>query len=259
LIGIRLKKLKKKFLIKMTTKKERIRHKAQLNRLLSGLLDNKKIESSIFFKGGTCCAMLGYLDRFSVDLDFDLKKGADKEKLRQEFHSVFKEKNLEIKDESKKVLQFFLKYEAPPNQRNTLKVDVLDKVFKNNEYESQYLESVDRTANCQTIETMFAHKLVALKDRYSKHQTIAPRDVYDIHHFFINGYDYKKELIQERTGKKTLPYLKELVDFIKEHLTQEIINQKLGPLLSNKKFQAIRKSLKTETIFLIKEEIKRLR
>ena len=57
---------------------QRAYHKAQLYRLLIRLLDNQKIASDIFFKGGTCSSMLGFLDRFSVDLDFDLKKGADK-------------------------------------------------------------------------------------------------------------------------------------------------------------------------------------
>ena len=81
-------------------------HKAQLYRLLIRLLDNYNIAPNILFKGGTCSQMLGFLDRFSVDLDFDLKPGADKELLRKELHSVFKDLNLKIKDESKRALQF---------------------------------------------------------------------------------------------------------------------------------------------------------
>ena len=77
-------------------KQKKAYHKIQLYRLLTSLIDNKKVAPNIFFKGGTCCLMLGFLDRFSIDLDFDLKQGADKKKLRKELHSIFKELNLEI-------------------------------------------------------------------------------------------------------------------------------------------------------------------
>ncbi len=46
-------------------------HKAWLYRLLSAICDNKFLVSQLRFKGGTCAAMQGFLDRFSVDLDFD--------------------------------------------------------------------------------------------------------------------------------------------------------------------------------------------
>jgi len=64
---------------------QRAYHKAQLYRLLIRLLDDPEIASNIFFKGGTCSAMLGFLDRFSVDLDFDLKKGSNKINLERGF------------------------------------------------------------------------------------------------------------------------------------------------------------------------------
>ncbi|MEF8846937.1 MAG: nucleotidyl transferase AbiEii/AbiGii toxin family protein [Candidatus Paceibacterota bacterium] len=239
-------------------KKQRAYHKAQLYRLLIRIVDNDNLSDSIFFKGGTCCAMLGYLDRFSVDLDFDLEKGADKKGLREEFHKIFADLGLEIKDESKKALQFFLKYDSPPGERNTIKLEVIDNPYESIEYEPQYLEDIDRTVVCQTLESMFANKLVALIDRYEKRETIAGRDVYDIHHFFSRGYDYKEGIIKERTGKDALSYLRKLKEFIGDKITQKIIDQDLNFLLPNEKFQTIRKSLKEETLMLIAEEIKRI-
>jgi len=35
------------------------------------IYDDPILTDNLYFKGGTCAAMLGYLDRFSVDLDFD--------------------------------------------------------------------------------------------------------------------------------------------------------------------------------------------
>ena len=114
-------------------------HKMQLYRLLTNIVDDEKIATQICFKGGTCAAMLGFLDRFSVDLDFDLLKKADKELLRQRFHQLFMNLGLEIKDESKTTLQFLLRYEAEPNQRNTIKLDVLDRGCETDICQPQYL------------------------------------------------------------------------------------------------------------------------
>ena len=46
---------------------------------------------------------------------------------------------------------------------------------------------------------MFAHKLVAVMDRFKKTGSIAGRDIYDIHYFFMNGFEYDADVIKERT------------------------------------------------------------
>lgn len=236
-------------------KQSRAYHKIQLYRLLTKLIDDREISLNIFFKGGTCSSMLGFLDRFSVDLDFDLNKNSDKKKIRKRLYLIFKELSLTIKDESKEALQFFLKYEAPLGQRNTIKLEIIDNPFKSIDYKPQYFKEIDRTIICQTIDSMFANKLVALTDRFKKRKTIAGRDVYDIHYFFSHGYSYKKQIIEERTKKELIDYLKELKEFIEKRITQKIINQDLNLLLSDKKFQMIRRTLKTEVLMLIKDEI----
>ena len=238
---------------------QRAYHKAQLYRLLIRLLDDTEIASNIFFKGGTCSTMLGFLDRFSVDLDFDLKKRSNKNKLRKRLYKVFNDLNLKIKDESKNALQFFLLYQAPEGQRNTIKLDILDNPFETIDYHPQYLKDIDRMAICQTKESIVANKLVAITDRYKKRKTIAGRDVYDIHFFLSHGFNYKKEIIKERTNKSVLLYLQELKMFIRTKITQKIINQDLNFLLSYKQFNSIRKTLKIETLMLIEDEIKYLK
>ncbi|MCX6791220.1 MAG: nucleotidyl transferase AbiEii/AbiGii toxin family protein [Candidatus Gribaldobacteria bacterium] len=242
----------------LNLEKQNALHKAQLYRLLISLLDNKKISPNIFFKGGTCTTMLGFLDRFSVDLDFDLKNSANKSELRKEFHLIFKNLGLVVKDESKNALQFFLKYQAPASQRNTLRLEILDNPFLSIDYQVQYLKEIDRTAICQTKESIFANKLVALADRYKKRKTIAGRDVYDIHYFFSQGYNYKPEIIKERTGKTALAYLKELKVFMEDKMSQTVINQDIGFLLSDKKFKILSKTLKIETLVMIEDEIQNL-
>ena len=232
-------------------------HKAQLFRLLVGIIDNEDISSQLCFKGGTCAAMLGFLDRFSVDLDFDLREGADRALLRPKLHQVFDSLGLKLKDESQTTLQFLLRYEARTHERNTIKLDILDESFKSNICKAQYLPEIDRFMNCQTIETMFANKMVSLIDRYEKNESIAGRDVYDIHHFFMRGYSYRSEVIKERRGAEVGDFLKELIEFIERKVTQTIINQDLNTILPKEKFSQIRKVIKNETLTFLRDESKR--
>jgi len=182
----------------LPNKKDAI-HKAWLYRLLSAIYDNKTLDQHFYFKGGTCAAMLGWLDRFSIDLDFDCKaKGKDMLRLRKELELVFKNLGLEIKDKSKNTAQYFLRYPAQENERNTIKIDVTSPPPKSNQYHQFRLDDIDRIVQCQTQETMFANKLVALIDRFEKHEAIAGRDLYDIHYFFTRGFSYNSEVIIER-------------------------------------------------------------
>lgn len=233
-------------------------HKMQLLRLLVGIIDDKEISSCLCFKGGTCAAMLGFLDRFSVDLDFDLLRGVNKDLLRPKLHHVFTNLDLSLKDESKTTLQFFLQYKAEPQARNTIKLDILDCGFKSNICKVQYLPEVDRFMNCQTIETMFANKLVSLVDRYEKNESIAGRDIYDIHQFFMRGFSYEQKIIKERRGVEAKDFLKELTNFIEQKITQTIINQDLNTILPREKFSKIREVLKNETLTFLGDELKRL-
>ena len=233
---------------------EDIIHKSYLHRLLIEIVDQPLMAQTLAFKGGTCAAMLGYLDRFSVDLDFDVLKNADEAALRKTFHLVFNQLGFSVTLEFDKVLFFQLRYPTGPGKRNTLKISASNIRVETNQYKVQYFPEIDRLINSQTIETMFANKLVALTDRYTQHKTIAGRDIYDIHHFFIQGYSYNGEVIRERTGMDPREYFVEMILFIKKHVIQTIINEDLNSLLSNRKFQQVRKILIPETLSMLERE-----
>lgn len=235
-------------------------HKAWLYRVLIAIVDNANLHD-LYFKGGTCAAMAGFLDRFSVDLDFDYvgdQKGLAK--VRLELEKIFKYLGLEIKDASVKVPQFFLKYPAKDAfGRNTLKIDINFPPPYANIYEPIRLVDIDRIVICQNVSTMFANKLVAVLDRFKHNNSIAGRDIYDIHHFFLNGYNYNKDVITERTGLSLIDFFKKLSDFISEHVTETILNQDLNPLIPYERFNKFRKDLKRETIMFLDDEMKRLK
>ncbi|MFH1837954.1 MAG: nucleotidyl transferase AbiEii/AbiGii toxin family protein [Candidatus Kuenenbacteria bacterium] len=237
-----------------------IKHKIWLYRLLSAISDDQILPSLFYFKGGTCAAMRNLLDRFSVDLDFDfIGKNSDLEIARKKLEKIFLNLGLEIKEKSQKVPQYFLKYPAVANERNTIKIDATMPPPKSNKYEAVRFFEIDRIINCQTKETMFANKLVACIDRFEKNKSIAGRDIYDIHYFFIEGLRYEKNVILERRNIKNLRiFFQELSIFIKKNISQTIINQDINFLLSYEKFNQVRKILKNETLMFIDEEIKRI-
>lgn len=234
-------------------------HKAWLYRLLSGIFDDALLAKHLYFKGGTCAAMLGYLDRFSVDLDFDF--GGDEKdisQIRGLLENVFADLGLTVHDQSRLGLQYFLKYDAKDGERNTIKIDTNFPPPQTNRYEPKRFTTIDRIITCQTLETMVANKLVALMDRYQHSEAIAGRDIYDIHHFFLKGYSYSPEIIRERTKKEPKKFFADLIRFIEEHITDTIISQDLNVLLSYEKFRRIRKTLKLETLAALRDELKRL-
>ena len=194
-------------------------------RLLTALVDDAFIMHTIYFKGGTCASMLGYLDRFSLDLDFDVRKGTHKIMLRKRLTAVFEQIGMDIYDQSKEVLTYVLKYAAPERKRNILKLEIVDSpAFEETHYVHQYVSEIDRYIACQSLESMVAYKLVSLIDWYVKHKSIAGRDVYD---------------------------------FINKHITQTIIDEDLNYLLPPEVFAQMRRTIKRETLQLVSDEIQR--
>jgi len=230
-------------------------HKAWLYRLLKKIYDNQLLASSLYFKGGTCAAMLGYLDRFSIDLDFDfVAEKNDIENIQKDLEIIFKDLGLAIKNKSQRTPQYFLKYPVATNGRNTIKIDVTMPPPKANKYNTLTFRDIDRIITCQTLKTMFANKLVALIDRFEKNNSIAGRDLYDIHHFFMRGFRYNSDVILERREKNALAFFNELISFIEKKITQKIINEDLNYLLPTDKFQKIRSILKDEVLMFLKDE-----
>lgn len=223
-------------------------HKAWLYRLLSSIADDTFLVSVLRFKGGTCAAMRGLLERFSIDLDFDLLDSSKVQETRRHLEHIFVDLGLKIDQKSRSVPQYFLKYPNQDGQRNTIQIDVTFPPAQNNEYEAVRFVDIDRILYCHTIPTMFANKLVALLDRYEKYGSIAGRDLFDIQTFFLKGFSYKPEIIEERTGKSVSAFLTALKKFIAKNVTQTIIDQDLNTLLPPEEFRKVRRILKEEVM-----------
>lgn len=235
-------------------------HKAWLYRLLEAIADDAVLASVFWFKGGTCASMLNWLDRFSVDLDFDYSGTvADVQKTRHALENLAGALGLTVKDSSKKGIQYFFRYESKGSERNTIKIDAAFPIFSASKYQPQRFVEIDRIITCQTKETMVAHKLVALIDRFEKTGHIAGRDVYDIHQFLMNGFGYEQDVIEERRHTSAKHFFKQLESFVDRKVTDTIITEDLSTLLPLKVFTRIRKILKRELITLLRDELQRLK
>jgi len=243
-------------------------HKAWLFRVLEAIADDPRLAEVLYFKGGTCAAMLGWLPRFSVDLDFDYAGPAGPSALaeiRSRLEAAFGRLGLIIKDFSRIGIQYFLKYPEKGGDltgerllRNTLKVDVAFPAFKSSRYEPRRFTEIDRVLICQTKETMVAHKLVTPLDRFKKTGGLAGRDIFDIHHFLLAGFAYDHLIIGERRRQSLKEFFIELRDFIERRITDKVITEDLSSLLPPAEFIRARKILKRETISLLGDEIARL-
>jgi hypothetical protein len=97
--------------------------------------------------------------------------------------------------------------------------------------------------------------MVAVKDRYDRKQSIAGRDIYDIHYFFLKNLNYNLDVVEERTGLSVKEYLVFLRNFIENKINQNLIDQDLNTLLPFETYNKIRKTLKQETIMFLDNEI----
>lgn len=73
-------------------------HRGQLYRLLIEIADDVSLTKNLIFKGGTCASLMGKLDRFSIDLDFDIKNEVDTKEVALKLERVFSKLGLDIKN-----------------------------------------------------------------------------------------------------------------------------------------------------------------
>jgi len=241
-----------------TSRLSDVRHKMWMSRVLTAIADDTFLSSTLAFKGGTCAAMLNHIERFSVDLDFDMRGNLeDVQPVRDALEMVFEELGLKVDKKSENGIQYFLKYLSPLNERSTIKLDTQYPPPNENIYEENYFADIDRTLQTQNLETMVANKMVAVLNRWETHKSFAGRDIFDVHTFFQKGFRYNKAVIQERTGLTVLNFLNKLVLHIQEHCTQKVLQQDLNPLLPATQFKAVYKNLKQETIIFLQDEAAR--
>jgi predicted nucleotidyltransferase component of viral defense system len=219
------------------------RHEQILKSILRDIYTNPSLQASLAFKGGTCLYMFYELDRFSVDLDFNLTAKDFDDSLLNDII----EKHLRVIDrENERNTWFWLGSYEKAFQKVKVEVSKRD-------YPDKYINKDFYGLTVPVMEPsyMFAHKLCAITDR----KKLQNRDLYDARFMFSKHFDIAEEIIQLRTGKTTKEYFAELIPFIEERVTPNNVLDGLGELLTDQQKDSTRATLKRDILFDLKSRV----
>lgn len=186
------------------------KHKTVLIRILKELYSHFEIGPLLGFKGGTAAYLFHGLDRFSVDLDFDLLSPEKEEFVFEEVKSIL-EKFGTIKTADKKrfSLIYILAYEDKEFEAQNVKVEINKRNFGSNYEIKSYLGI---PVKVMVREDMIANKLVALYERIGK----TNRDVYDSWFFLSKDWAINKEIVEKRTGMTFRDFLVTIIEVVNQ-------------------------------------------
>ncbi|MDD3608110.1 MAG: nucleotidyl transferase AbiEii/AbiGii toxin family protein [Candidatus Moranbacteria bacterium] len=191
------------------------------------------------FKGGTMLYFFYGLDRFSVDLDFDLLNLSKAKEVFNETEKILKQYGkLEDKMDKNFTLLFELRYEVG---MQSVKVEINKRVSPKNNYEMKNFYGT--AVKALKIEDSFAHKLIASTNR----KAVANRDFYDIWFLFKNGFFPNEEIIKDYTGKSAKDYCSELKKFVEDNFSSNPLAG-LGELIEPDRKEWVKRSLKAELL-----------
>ncbi len=220
-------------------------HRRVMLSLLQKIYKHNTLGSQLGFKGGTSLYFLHALDRFSVDLDFNLLIK------NTSFHTHDLQKILEseirINDVQEKKNGWIWNGVYAPGEWN-LKVEVSTRTF-DDEYEKKNLLGLP--LHVMKLEYQLTHKLCAIVDR----SVMANRDIFDACFLLKKHLEIIDAIIWQRTGKKTKEYLQELIDFIPKHRSKRGMLDQLGQLIDEGKKQWVKDHLEEEFLFLLRARI----
>lgn len=224
-------------------------HQKIMLNILADISADPELSVNLGFKGGTCCYFLYGLDRFSVDLDFDLLNENKKDSVCEKIEKLLLKYGKAEKQN--KALSYKLKY-SDDLKVSGLKIDISDRIDLNKLNQYEILDVVSGVPlNVLKKEDIFAHKLVALKDRFENkkiNKAVANRDLYDICFFFQKGWDFNIDIIKLRRGIAAKEYLKELKEFIEKNVNEKNVLNGIGALVDDRKRDWVKNNLKKEAI-----------
>jgi predicted nucleotidyltransferase component of viral defense system len=221
-------------------------HKNLLLQILKDVFQNKNLAPLLGFKGGTAAYFFYQLERFSIDLDFDLISKDRGDLVFNELENILKVYG-KITDSAKKTnsLIFVVSYQGKETLAKNIKIEVNMRDFGSKYEIKEYLGIPMRV---MVPEDMFANKLAALSER------MANRDLFDVWFFLKNNWSINQKIIENRTGQTYKKFLKDLINRIKQNNWSKIIDG-LGELVNEKQKIWIKNKLVEETIFLLKTRI----
>lgn len=220
-------------------------HKSILVKILKDIYSHPIIGPILGFKGGTAAYLFYNLDRFSVDLDFDLLDATKEDIVSEEISNILKKYGrIKTADKKRYSLIYILAYnDIDPGAQN-VKVEVNQRVFGSKYGIKSYLGI---SMKVMVPEDMAANKLVAFYERIGK----TNRDIYDTWFFFSNNWPINRELIEQRTNMPFKEFLETSLDLLQKVDNKSILSG-MGELLTEKQKAWVKSKLKEELLFQIR-------
>ncbi|MDP3697581.1 MAG: nucleotidyl transferase AbiEii/AbiGii toxin family protein [Candidatus Taylorbacteria bacterium] len=220
-------------------------HKNIMVKILKDIYSDATIGPILGFKGGTAAYLLYQLERFSVDLDFDLLDAEKEDYVFERVKSILMKYGT-FKDIAKKRFNLFylLSYEGKIEGATNVKVEI-NRRDSSSKYNVKYYLGIPMKVMNQ--EDMAAHKIVAMFERLGT----TNRDIFDVWFFLKNDWPIHKEIIERRNAMSFKEFLQKCIDAL-EKLDNSNILSGLGELLTDSQKDWVRAKLRTETIFLLK-------
>lgn len=227
------------------------KHKSILVKILKDVYTNSALGPILGFKGGTASNLFYGLNRFSIDLDFDLLDESKEDCVFEEVKKIL-EKYGVIKEAQKKRFNFFymLSYEEKEPNAQNIKIEINRRDF-GSKYEIKNYLGI--SMKVMVKEDMAAHKLVAAYERLGK----TNRDIFDIWFFLQNDWPVNKEIVEQRTEMPFKELLKKFIGLL-EKMSDKDILAGMGELLDEKTKTWVKQNLKKDTLFLLKLKLDNL-
>ena len=221
------------------------KHKNILIKILKDIYTDPTISPILGFKGGTAATFFYGLDRFSVDLDFDLLDSDKEDYVFDRLKSIIENYGT-LKEARKKRfnLLYVLSYDDKDINAQNVKVEI-----NRREFGSKYSVESFLGISMQVMvkEDMAAHKLCAMYERIGK----TNRDIFDVQFFLSHDWPVNKKIVEDRMGVSYADFLKKCIDVMEKFDDSNILSG-IGELLTEKQKSWAKAKLKSEGLFSLR-------
>jgi predicted nucleotidyltransferase component of viral defense system len=218
------------------------KHKFLMLQILKDIYSDIELANALGFKGGTALMFFYNLNRFSVDLDFNLIATDKEEHVYQKIRSILLKYGT-IFDEAKKYFGPIIVLNYGVGERK-LKVEISNRQFDNH-YERKNLLGINMKV--MVASDMFAHKLCALLDR----NELTNRDIFDTHFFLTQRTSINRSIVETRMNMPFDEYIEKCIACLENTSDKGMLNG-LGELMDEESKKFVRTKLRVETIDLLR-------
>lgn len=221
------------------------KHKNILIKILKDIYTDATISPILGFNGGTAATFFYDLDRFSVDLDFDLLDSENEDYVFERVKAIL-ENYGKLKQARKKRfnLLYILSYDDKDINAQNVKVEINRREFGST-YEVKSFLGI--SMQVMVKEDMAAHKLCAMYERIGK----TNRDIFDVQFFLSHDWPVNKKIVEDRMGVSYSEFLKKCIDGMEKFDDNNILAGQ-GELLTEKQKDWARTKLKSEALFSLR-------